>query len=162
MVGRACRSSLGLVPSLYKRVTFMNQPEDEWVPRISCQACGASWEIGETINHSCKQHSGGGSQFSLGIAGAPGPSTKDLDPSGLPLTDVSITPVDGLKIFRGQLVDISSPWSAEREGEFTLMVSFDSQTHRRLVESLYGDPGKSGMVGAEFCLTIRTEAPLTT
>jgi len=163
----------------------MNEPDDGWIPRISCQACGASWALKEEIQHDCTdhyecpdcdystvhptgtemrcgRHSEHGSQPFLGIAGVHGPSIVALDPWGLPQIGVSTTPDDGLNSFQGRLVDISSPWSAEREGEFTLMVFFDSQTHRRLVESLYGEVGSEDMGVAESCpMTVILEQPST-
>lgn len=103
-----------------------------------------------------------GSPDSLGIAGAHGPSMSDSDQPVPVLTGVSSIPDDGWNTFQGRLVDISSPWSAEREGEFTLTVYFDSQTHRRLVVNLYGDRGKFGMDGAAFLLMMKEEEPPTT
>jgi len=143
----------------------MNEPEDEWVPRISCQSCGEWWPLGETIRHDCKisrRASAPGLKPSLGIVGVRGPLMSDSDQLARARIDVSTTPEDGLNTFQGRLVDISSPWSAERVGEFTLTVSFDSRTHRRLLESLYGDPGLLDMDGVECLLTTPTVEPPTT
>lgn len=140
----------------------MDELEDEWVPRISCQACGESWSLETVIQHNCRKPLAHGSQPSLGIAGALGPSTLVSELLDLAQRGVSTTPDDGLNTFPGRLLTISSPWSAEREGEFILTVFFDSLTLRRLVESLYGDPGRSGMEDAEFSLTMkRGERPTT-
>jgi len=103
-----------------------------------------------------------GSRDSSGTVGALGPLTLASETPAHPLIDASLIPEDGLNTFQGQLVAISSPWSADSEGEFTLTVFFDSRTHRRLVESLYGDRGIDDTVGVESSRMIVTVAPPTT
>lgn len=153
--------------------------EDEWVPRISCQACGDSWPLKATIQHDCTNHyscpdcdyetvhpngkeircgghSGIGSDPSHGIAGARGRLTHVSEIVDQVLIDASTTPDDGLNTFQGHLVGISSPSSEVQGAEFTLMVYFCSLTRQRLKERLSGIRGKNSMDGVRSWDTIVT------
>ena len=135
------------------------------VQNMVCPHCGSYYlpdPVRQRLQRDYEKHLESGCQDSSGIAGAPGPLTHVSETLARVLTDVSITPDDGLNTFQGQLVAISSPWSADSEGEFTLTVFFDSRTHRRLVESLYGDRGIDGTVDVGLSDMTVILAPLTT
>jgi len=134
-----------------QRVEWVPQPK-YWMDR---------YEITEK-GHAYVKNSGAGSPNSRGTAGAPGRLThvsEILDPA---LTDVSTTPEDGSNTFQGRLSAILSQWSGEEEGEFTLMVSFDLETYRRLSDRASGDHGAFFMADVEYSVTIVREAPPTT
>ena len=156
------------LPSLYRRGTSWNQvggrvDDDEWVPRISCQACGMSWGItGATIRHDCEQHSATGSRGSSGTAGAPGRLVHVSEILALARGDVSTTHGDGWNTYQGRLLDISLPSNEEREGECILTVSFDSRTRRRLRDALCGPAGYSVMGDARCSRMIVSVEPRIT
>jgi len=106
--------------------------------------------------------SGTGSPDSNGTVGAPGPlmtASGWRDPRRVV---VCTTPDVGSNAYQGRILAILSRWSEEEGDEYILMVSFDSQTSRRLAETLYGPRGSLDMDGAGYSLTIREGAPPTT
>lgn len=137
--------------------------EDDWVPQISCQACGASWPIAGSAHHRyCETRWGIGYRSSRGIAGAHSPLMTASGWTDPRQVVVCTTPANGSNTFRGNLTAILSRWSGVALGEFTLMASFDSETYLRLDELLYGSPGRAGLGDAEYSLTIVKEGPLST
>jgi len=141
--------------------------EDEFIPRISCQACGASWPIPTTsltdpIRHRCGTRWGYGSPSSPGTAGAPGRLTHVSEILDRDLTDVSITPDNGLNTFQGRAWLTSWQWRAVRGGVFTLTVSLDSETALRLDENRSTAAGYCASEEIVFSLTMVREAQPTT
>jgi len=136
--------------------------EDEWVPQISCQACGASWDLETTIRHHCKTRWGSGSPSSPGTAGAPGPLMTASGWTDPRQVVVCTTPEDGSNTYQGRVWDISLRSSGGPEDGFILMAYFDSETAARLLESRYGRDGALASDAVRYSLTIVSEGPPTT
>jgi hypothetical protein len=76
--------------------------------------------------------------------------------------DVSSIPDVSLNTFQGRLSDISSLSSGGQEDVFILTVFFDSKTHLRLREKLYGMRGRRDMGETGFFpMTVILEPPIT-
>ena len=108
------------------------------------------------------QASGTGSPDTSGTVGAPGHLTHVLETLDQALRGVSFTREGGSRIFQGRLLDISSLSRGGEGGVYTLMVSFDYLTRRRLEGIPSGDPGIFDTAVAECSATIVTGVRPTT
>jgi len=103
-----------------------------------------------------------GCQTTSGIVGARGRLTHVSETLGLPPTDVSTTPGDGLKVYPGRVTGILSRWREGPGGGYILTAYFDSQTERFLKDAAFGRRGSNGTVGVGFSLTMQSGERFTT